>query len=988
MREIVEAGAGCGKTYGLVTRYLAALGVYREGASRASRRTTPSKILTLTFTNDAATEMRTRIVQALVDARELELARSVEEQGRISTFHSFCYKVIKPHLPKLGYSDGDVLSLIESQAHKMSHVLGVLATSPLSESVQRLVDLKRLYQFCVANWRRPRRELESEIDEVYRQVTERSERWIRESLAVCKKFSTLDPTMFENPEVWPYQTLEALETREWSKLAEIKFNGKGHKPAWAKDHPEFRALAGLARDFAQKDLHEYLNADTRGREKLAYSVLFDFLEEVQRSAPPLLDFDALEVETQKFLSEHPQEAPKYDLIIVDEFQDTNRRQVEILELLMHESTELYFVGDPKQAIYSFRGGDVRVFESQKQKLQLSSLDINRRSYPHALTFMNELTRGIFNDPESDPAPQTLQPCDEKILASQSSTSEITLVTVGDKKDPKFWDDLARDIRALPSEASKAILCQQWSRAFAAFEELARRGIPVELGNDLDLSQHHLSALWIAFLKAQDSAASGEAREYWNHLAREWDLVPLVDEETPPAQDPRAWLRLFVRAAAPHRWPEGSAWLASLETWLQAHCAQLRWIPGALELASSFEKSMNTRLNLDSPSEYFAGGERAGKVVITTIHKSKGLQYDSVFLIELFSGSRRGAAHSVSDADEEESLESLPLRSASGKILKPLYFKYKKVQDDQRVLAEKKRLFYVAYTRAERNLFFYLDERGDSAKRSESLESAVWGWPRTEGLGWQGVVSEAAARVADHVPVRERRLERTEESASLGTEAWTLPAPRSEWGELPPELKRSGTRTYIDEVMFPLEQPLIPLSNISVPRPLSATPVDPNSAKELGSALHKVLERWDGRAESIGEFLTHTLPEQRTKLRSALEQLAAFDELQPLWADAQAHPERVQREMGLFVHRDRYRLSGFADLVWFRAPGEAIVLDWKSSSTEWSATAELKLVKTEAQVALYASSLAPVIPKVEIWSLAIIFEPEVRLKWLFKKNLVP
>lgn len=992
IREIIEAGAGCGKTYGLVTRYLAALGLNR-GSPQTYRNILPGKILTLTFTNDAAEEMRARISSALLEAGREDLAKQVEEQGRISTFHSFCYKILKPHLPGLGYADSEVLSVIESQAHKMSHVLATLAASPLSEQVQKLIDLNRLYSFCSANWRRPRREIETEIQTVYEQVAAATSEWIDATLELFRAVMAANRAMFENPELWPYRSFEALSDRNWAELAAVTLNGKGVKKNWSTDHPELYARVQTLRDFAKNNLDQYLNPEFYQTEINAFAQLFDFLEELQATAPKLLDFDALEVETQNFLRATPQEAPSYELIIVDEFQDTNKRQVEIIELLTGAATELYFVGDPKQSIYSFRGGDVRVFEAQKEILEVSSLDTNRRSLPSVLSFMNELTQGIFNQ-AGDPSPQVLKPCDEKIAAAAAISSKIVITSVLDKKHPQFWDTLARDLRAGGAPATQAILCQQWSRAFEAFEELQRRGIAVELGNDLDLSQHHLSALWIAFLKTQSPLASEDAIAHWNHLSREWNLTPLDEALTASAQDPRAWLRHFVNAVLPHRWPEGGVWLATMESWIQNHCAQLRWIATAVELASSFQKSMNMRLTLDSPTRHLgspAGGEKNPSVVITTIHKAKGLQYQNVFLLDLFDGTRRGAHQSVTDADEEESLESLPLKTSSGQILRPLYFRHKKFVSDQKILAEKKRLFYVAYTRAEENLYFYLSDQIKEPKLTASVETEIWKWPRVQGTSWEAAVQAAANATSDHLPIERRRVE-LDQSPLPATEvvdAWTLPAPRplAETGAAAPFM-RAGTRTYIDEVLYP-EAKVFNDTAAVMPSPTKANqeiPLDPNGALALGSALHEILEVWNGREGEIEAQVTTRPTVQQPKLRSALEALARYPDLAELWQDAEQHPERVQRELGLFVFGEHYRLSGFADLVWFKDADTAIVLDWKSSSTAWAATAALKVAKTEAQVALYGSALAPLFKNIEIWSLAVIFEPTAQLKWLFKKSL--
>jgi ATP-dependent helicase/nuclease subunit A len=92
----------------------------------------------------------------------------------------------------------------------------------------------------------------------------------------------------------------------------------------------------------------------------------------------LLDFNDLEQRAAKLLHDHPQVCERYVRqeyrhILVDEFQDTNADQWAIIQALTvpdaplnGEPAPLFVVGDPKQSIYGFRGGDVRVFEQVRE----------------------------------------------------------------------------------------------------------------------------------------------------------------------------------------------------------------------------------------------------------------------------------------------------------------------------------------------------------------------------------------------------------------------------------------------------------------------------------------------------------------------------------------------------------------------------------------------------------------------------------------------
>ncbi len=82
----------------------------------------------------------------------------------------------------------------------------------------------------------------------------------------------------------------------------------------------------------------------------------------------LLDLDDLETETLRLFREHPETAMEYSMryshIFVDEYQDTSPVQAALLKVLVREGlNEICAIGDPDQAIYGFRGADIRNFQS-------------------------------------------------------------------------------------------------------------------------------------------------------------------------------------------------------------------------------------------------------------------------------------------------------------------------------------------------------------------------------------------------------------------------------------------------------------------------------------------------------------------------------------------------------------------------------------------------------------------------------------------------
>lgn len=82
---------------------------------------------------------------------------------------------------------------------------------------------------------------------------------------------------------------------------------------------------------------------------------------------------------------------RFSLVMVDEFQDTDQTQWEILHSAFGDgSVRLILIGDPKQAIYSFRGGDIHAYLMAREKADICHLGVNYRSTPELLSALDVL----------------------------------------------------------------------------------------------------------------------------------------------------------------------------------------------------------------------------------------------------------------------------------------------------------------------------------------------------------------------------------------------------------------------------------------------------------------------------------------------------------------------------------------------------------------------------------------------------------------------
>ena len=115
-----------------------------------------------------------------------------------------------------------------------------------------------------------------------------------------------------------------------------------------------------------------------------------------------LDFEDLQLRARDLLRDddalREREQLRFRSIMVDEFQDTNRLQCELVDLLTGDGTERFFVGDEFQSIYGFRHADVEVFRERRAGAEtLLPLTRNYRSRPEVLSVVNRLFGAEFGE---------------------------------------------------------------------------------------------------------------------------------------------------------------------------------------------------------------------------------------------------------------------------------------------------------------------------------------------------------------------------------------------------------------------------------------------------------------------------------------------------------------------------------------------------------------------------------------------------------------
>jgi ATP-dependent helicase/nuclease subunit A len=378
----VSAGAGTGKTTVLVERFVRA--VCERGVDIDS-------ILVITYTERAAGELRSRIRGRLLELGRADLARELDAAW-ISTIHGFCHRLLKAHPFAAGVDPGfRVLDDNQSRVLAGEAFQAALTEFCAGDEPERLRllatygarGLRRMLTGVYETLRSAGRDLELEIagaPDLAARVEE-----LREA-ARC----VVDETGNEHAA----GMLELLESPPGAErlvdLSELAARGSPRErfvsyedARRAVQQAALDTLAVHDRDLLQELLAAFADAYRAAKDR--------------ESA---LDFEDLQLTARTLLSEHAsireRESWRFRAVMVDEFQDTNRLQCELIDLLASE--ELFFVGDEFQSIYRFRHADVEVFRERREASGgVLALTQNYRSRPEVLNVINHLFQTDFGD---------------------------------------------------------------------------------------------------------------------------------------------------------------------------------------------------------------------------------------------------------------------------------------------------------------------------------------------------------------------------------------------------------------------------------------------------------------------------------------------------------------------------------------------------------------------------------------------------------------
>jgi ATP-dependent exoDNAse (exonuclease V) beta subunit len=442
-------------------------------------------------------------------------------------------------------------------------------------------------------------------------------------------------------------------------------------------------------------------------------------------------------------------------LLVDEFQDTSVSQFELVERLVAgwddaDDRTLFLVGDPMQSIYRFREAQVGLFLRARtagvgavscEPLRLTS---NFRSRPAIVDWVNAAFSQIF--PQTEDAALGGVTYSESVAARAAApSSEVTVHPYSTPDEQPEADEVARLAEAaLPGTV--AVLVRARSHATAIAAELARRKIPFRAVEFDALAERpaiqDLQALTRALLHPGD-------RTSWLAVLRApWCGLTL--DELHELTAPIIWDRLALTdSPRVQRLREALATPVALARRIPLRqCVEPAWIAlGGPECLTSEADRSDCARYFDLLDEIDDGGEtnfglldrRVGQlfglpsaaegpaVELMTIHKAKGLEWDTVIL----PGLGRDAAgdpkpllrwSEVPMPDGSTRLVLAPIEATREEQDDPI-FAYLARMERQRGRYEAARLLYVAATRARERL--HLLGHAEGKPRSGTLLHLLW-----------------------------------------------------------------------------------------------------------------------------------------------------------------------------------------------------------------------------------------------------------------------
>ena len=437
----------------------------------------------------------------------------------------------------------------------------------------------------------------------------------------------------------------------------------------------------------------------------------DFVYMERKKERNVMDYDDLLLNWKRLLIEKPDianvYAEQFQHILVDEYQDTNKLQAELIDLLAVKHKNVMVVGDDAQSIFAWRGAEfTNIYEFPKRypSAEIYKLELNYRSTPEILGLANV---SIANNRKQ--FPKTLE------AIKKSKDWKPALVPCSDVEQQSAF--VASRILELRDEGTSleeiAVLYRSHYHSIELQLELTRRNIPYRVQSGVRFfEQAHIKDVisylriicnprdelaWKRILKMIPSVGTQTANKIYESLAYAENPFALVKQENfkyqpRSKQNWRNFVELLEKITTDENRNKPAKQIELIltngyEAYLQENYenfeARLEDLKGLGMYAARYDSTEDflSELALLSTERFkeptgivgedvVSGGEEDELLTLTSVHQAKGLEWKAVFLIWAAEG-KFPSPRSLKEIDSEE---------------------------------EERRLWYVALTRAQDELY--------------------------------------------------------------------------------------------------------------------------------------------------------------------------------------------------------------------------------------------------------------------------------------------
>ncbi|MEY8715697.1 exodeoxyribonuclease V subunit beta [Francisella philomiragia] len=804
-RHIIEASAGTGKTFNITELYLRLL---------VEKRLLPSQILVMTFTKDATQEIIGRVeakirdvlenisegkeVKVSIKGQETLIQKSDEnykhlkrslldiDEAAIFTIHGFCKKVLSEQAFASGIEmdvsmevdTSDILQKVvedffRKHINKNKTNFEYLQAYKLHTPDMFLDKLRNVvrssYEILADTFERETEKLAKEKQQVFVNL-EANKSFIFESLIIKHKDKNKRIEEWQIIENWANDSQLSLMPKEVSAF--INGNRYRGRDDIAEVFEEIKALKDKYSKI--KDIDEYKKQFDAAQfiKQACLQIRQDFIKAKEQKG--VLDFDDLITKLCHSVKKSPDLVKtlqhQYPVALIDEFQDTDAEQYQILDTIYPQSNNkllhsplkrgiddllLLMIGDPKQAIYGFRGGDIFTYLKAKDSCSNDnqwSMDTNWRSTSEMIKAYNRLfyKQDYLSEEEGQIGANIFSDGIDYQLVKASPKANEKAKDFDDNLKPinYFYYQVAEDdnksdidnnlsawtaneiVRLLNSkkvvESDIAILVENGKQAKVIQKALQAKKLSSVYLSQRDNVYHSQEATEILALMEGINDLENKSmlkRALSTSLlgGRADKFISYIDEN-----DVSAWDEEIEKAKSLRQQWHKYGFMAFImqiihQNFTQRSDSKERVITNILHLAELIKVAENKykhpnqlikwyrqQLNSTATSEGELRLESDDNLIkIITIHGSKGLEYSVVFIP--FASYVSSKKFQVGDFSKyyDKNIKQTVYKIGKDDSIKP--------QIENEVIEELMRLFYVAVTRAEHRCYIGVAKYSNSEK---------------------------------------------------------------------------------------------------------------------------------------------------------------------------------------------------------------------------------------------------------------------------------